>query len=193
VFTATALVVVGVDRRCGCKSRHALSSSMFRQPATIAARHVFRSVSVSSTLSSSSFGLVKRGFSWSSTTTTTTSSCVASTKRHFRARTYSQMSSTSNGNTTGRPEARAPSPTYPTFDVSPVPANPLGEGKYIRTAAALIIGYVTCLVLVHSWYLTEPILTGLDLPFTLQGRSPQREDRRHQLGVPCQVLLPAWD
>ena len=28
------------------------------------------------------------------------------------------------------------------FEVSPVPPNPLGEGRYIRTAAALVIGYV---------------------------------------------------
>ena len=26
------------------------------------------------------------------------------------------------------------------FPVSPVPANPLGEGRFIRTAAALVIG-----------------------------------------------------
>ena len=29
------------------------------------------------------------------------------------------------------------------FEVSPVPPNPLGEGRYIRTAAALVIGYVS--------------------------------------------------
>ena len=29
-----------------------------------------------------------------------------------------------------------------TFPITPVPKNPLGEGKYIRTAAALIIGCV---------------------------------------------------
>ena len=28
------------------------------------------------------------------------------------------------------------------FPVSDIPKNPLGEGKYIKTAAALIIGYV---------------------------------------------------
>ena len=27
------------------------------------------------------------------------------------------------------------------FPVSPIPPNPLGEGKYIKRAAALIIGY----------------------------------------------------
>lgn len=30
------------------------------------------------------------------------------------------------------------------FPVSEVPKNPLGEGRYIKTAAALIIGYVLC-------------------------------------------------
>ncbi|KAJ7045393.1 MoaB/Mog domain-containing protein [Mycena alexandri] len=33
-----------------------------------------------------------------------------------------------------------PPRTTPPFSVSPVPKNPLGEGRYIRTAAALIIG-----------------------------------------------------
>lgn len=28
------------------------------------------------------------------------------------------------------------------FAISDIPKNPLGEGKYIKTAAALIIGYV---------------------------------------------------
>jgi len=36
----------------------------------------------------------------------------------------------------------APRLTELTFPITPVPKNPLGEGKYIRTAAALIIGYV---------------------------------------------------
>ncbi|KAF9653703.1 Molybdopterin binding protein [Thelephora ganbajun] len=36
--------------------------------------------------------------------------------------------------------ATAPRLTELTFPVTPVPKNPLGEGKYIRTAAALIIG-----------------------------------------------------
>lgn len=46
-----------------------------------------------------------------------------------------------------RPD-RAPTPwndgltETPEFDISPVPPNPLGEGRYIRTAAALIIGCV---------------------------------------------------
>jgi len=34
----------------------------------------------------------------------------------------------------------APQPTQWDFPVSPVPENPLGEGKYIKTAAALVIG-----------------------------------------------------
>ena len=45
--------------------------------------------------------------------------------------------------------ATAPSGTAPpseerkyNFPVSEVPRNPLGEGRYIKTAAALIIGYV---------------------------------------------------
>ncbi|KAI0046787.1 Molybdopterin binding protein [Auriscalpium vulgare] len=40
---------------------------------------------------------------------------------------------------TPAPDAVAPFPSA-IFDVSPVPPNPLGEGKCIRTAAALIIG-----------------------------------------------------
>ncbi|EED78209.1 predicted protein [Postia placenta Mad-698-R] len=44
--------------------------------------------------------------------------------------------------TSTRLSAGAPTeaPTEWNFPVSPVPANPLGEGKYIKTAAALIIG-----------------------------------------------------
>jgi hypothetical protein len=38
--------------------------------------------------------------------------------------------------------ATAPRLTELDFPITPVPKNPLGEGKYIRTAAALIIGYV---------------------------------------------------
>ena len=34
-----------------------------------------------------------------------------------------------------------PLPPPITFPKSPIPKNPLGEGKFIRTAAALIIGY----------------------------------------------------
>jgi hypothetical protein len=37
-----------------------------------------------------------------------------------------------------------PPPLQPTsynFPLSPIPRNPLGEGRYIKTAAALIIGY----------------------------------------------------
>ena len=30
------------------------------------------------------------------------------------------------------------------FDLSPVPPNPLGEGRCIKTAGALVIGYVVC-------------------------------------------------
>ena len=37
--------------------------------------------------------------------------------------------------------ATAPRLTELNFQITPVPKNPLGEGKYIRTAAALIIGY----------------------------------------------------
>ncbi|KXN89745.1 hypothetical protein AN958_05285 [Leucoagaricus sp. SymC.cos] len=33
-----------------------------------------------------------------------------------------------------------PPPPSITFPISPIPKNPLGEGKHIRTAAALIIG-----------------------------------------------------
>jgi len=36
----------------------------------------------------------------------------------------------------------APRLTELSFPITPVPKNPLGEGKYIRTAAALIIGCV---------------------------------------------------
>jgi hypothetical protein len=41
--------------------------------------------------------------------------------------------------------AAAPAPLYDTnvtFPLSKIPPNPLGEGKYIKTAAALIIGLV---------------------------------------------------
>ena len=42
------------------------------------------------------------------------------------------------------------------FEVSPVPVNPLGEGKWIKTAACLIIGYVSAafsFILFHSFFL----------------------------------------
>ena len=38
--------------------------------------------------------------------------------------------------------AAAPRLTELSFPITPVPKNPLGKGRYIRTAAALIIGYV---------------------------------------------------
>lgn len=38
-----------------------------------------------------------------------------------------------------------PSPPPTTFARSPIPKNPLGEGKFVRTAAALIIGYTRTL------------------------------------------------
>ncbi|KAF7361999.1 MoCF-biosynth domain-containing protein [Mycena venus] len=50
-------------------------------------------------------------------------------------RAVSTQSSMSAG--ADQPPRSAPAPT---FSVSPVPKNPLGEGRYIRTAAALIIG-----------------------------------------------------
>jgi len=42
------------------------------------------------------------------------------------------------------------------FPVTPVPRNPLGEGKYIRTAAALIIGYVLAEILTRQSQLSNP-------------------------------------
>ncbi|KAF8980380.1 MoaB/Mog domain-containing protein [Cyathus striatus] len=45
----------------------------------------------------------------------------------------------SSASTSGSEESAKPPQTF-TFPVSPIPPNPLGEGKYIRTAAALIIG-----------------------------------------------------
>ncbi|KAG8216151.1 MoaB/Mog domain-containing protein [Butyriboletus roseoflavus] len=52
----------------------------------------------------------------------------------------------------------------PSFAVSPVPTNPLGDGKYIQTAAALIIGYVSssslCSQLTHH---SDEILNGKTL------------------------------
>ena len=56
-----------------------------------------------------------------------------------------------NNETTGAaaPVAGAPSqtaePPQHNFAVSEVPKNPLGEGRYIKTAAALIIGCVALL------------------------------------------------
>ena len=44
-----------------------------------------------------------------------------------------------------------------TFPVSEVPANPLGDGKYIKTAAALMIGYV--FLLFKSTACTPRVLT----------------------------------
>ncbi|KAI0685921.1 hypothetical protein C8T65DRAFT_80827 [Cerioporus squamosus] len=64
------------------------------------------------------------------------------------AKRASSMSSTVAKDVPADPSAPAPGP--PTskdqelpqfnFPVSPVPENPLGEGRYIRTAAALVIG-----------------------------------------------------
>ena len=45
-----------------------------------------------------------------------------------------------------KPEAAAQELPKVNFALSPVPANPLGEGRYIRTAAALVIGCVLCYV-----------------------------------------------
>ncbi len=55
------------------------------------------------------------------------------------------------GATTSTQAAQAERPKY-NFPVSEVPKNPLGEGRYIKTAAALVIGYVyPCeTVLVHE-------------------------------------------
>lgn len=39
--------------------------------------------------------------------------------------------------------ATTPRLTELSFPISPVPKNPLGEGNYIKTAAALIIGWVS--------------------------------------------------
>ncbi|KIM40241.1 hypothetical protein M413DRAFT_446414 [Hebeloma cylindrosporum] len=54
----------------------------------------------------------------------------------------SRSSSPTNGSSSATVHTSTPSPPPPkvTFEVSPVPPNPLGEGRYIRTAAALIIG-----------------------------------------------------
>nr|VWO98604.1 BHLH domain-containing protein [Ganoderma boninense] len=41
---------------------------------------------------------------------------------------------------TPKPEAAAQELPKFNFELSPVPANPLGEGRYIKTAAALVIG-----------------------------------------------------
>ena len=41
-----------------------------------------------------------------------------------------------------KPEAAAQELPKFNFELSPVPANPLGEGRYIKTAAALVIGCV---------------------------------------------------
>jgi hypothetical protein len=47
----------------------------------------------------------------------------------------------------------SPPATDRRFELSPVPPNPLGEGRWIKTAAALVIGCVVC----RGWSLfTEP-------------------------------------
>ena len=51
--------------------------------------------------------------------------------------------------------ATAPRLTELSFPITPVPKNPLGEGKYIRTAAALIIGYVPTDPLVSRGWLND--------------------------------------
>jgi hypothetical protein len=53
-----------------------------------------------------------------------------------------------------------------TFPVSPVPRNSLGEGNYIRTAGALIIGYIPYLSLLSSVFIvinSDEILNGKTL------------------------------
>ncbi|KAF8161238.1 MoaB/Mog domain-containing protein [Crassisporium funariophilum] len=67
--------------------------------------------------------------------------------RDFPKTTYSRVMSTKSGSSSpiASSSSAAILPTTPpqpqvTFPVSPIPKNPLGEGKYIRTAAALIIG-----------------------------------------------------
>jgi hypothetical protein len=65
------------------------------------------------------------------------------------------------------------------FALSPPTPAPLGEGRHVRTAAALVIGCAeyTCVV---------------DARLTRgQRRGPERKDEGQQLGVPRALLLPA--
>jgi len=56
-----------------------------------------------------------------------------------------------------KPLPKTPAPVLD-FPISPIPKNPLGEGQYIKTAAALIIGYVSFSV---EWYTTNMIMASL--------------------------------
>jgi len=57
----------------------------------------------------------------------------------------SRPSSPTSGSSNATINTSTPSlpPPKITFELSPVPPNPLGEGRCIRTAAALIIGYAS--------------------------------------------------
>jgi len=63
---------------------------------------------------------------------------ISSVSRHL-ARTMATASET--GSSANARPTEVPTETKVTFPVSKIPPNPLGEGRYIKTAAALIIGY----------------------------------------------------
>jgi len=67
-----------------------------------------------------------------------------------------------------------PSPPPITFPKSPIPKNPLGEGKFIRTAAALIIGYA------DTFTIFEILLTRLQVMRYLMAR--------HMTGIRMSLL-----
>jgi hypothetical protein len=66
-----------------------------------------------------------------------------------RFRTISGLTSSPSSAAEVRPARfSAPSPISEVrFELSPVPPNPLGEGRWIKTAGALIIGFVSLIEL----------------------------------------------
>jgi hypothetical protein len=64
--------------------------------------------------------------------------------RNFSSLTAALPSATSNTMVV----VATPRLTELNFPITPVPKNPLGDGKYIRTAAALIIGCVPIEILI---------------------------------------------
>lgn len=70
-----------------------------------------------------------------------------------------------------------------TFPISPVPPNPLGEGKYIKTAAALIIGWVPKPV----WDISQNVEA-----IVIQGWNIEWQDSWSELPYLRTILLWAW-
>ena len=77
----------------------------------------------------------------------------------------------------------APRLTELSFPITPVPKNPLGEGKYIRTAAALIIGCVP---------IETPISKRMAEP-SGQRRDSQRKGTGQEYPILRHLLFPTRD